>query len=845
MAVCSVHFHKTSRFERMRPALISIGSLVGVALIAGVLRFWQLGLRTIQGGETTASLISAQVARGGGYEQLPDTHGPLQYFLTAFVFRAFGTGDVTARVMPAIFGVLLALLPLLFARHIGRVGSIAAALLLAVSPTMVYYSRFAGPDVYLAFFTLATAMVIWRYLAEPHRVWLYLLAATLAFMLVTTEMALTMVTIFAAYLAYRTGIDFIAQTYEPDLEAQKERSHYELLGVGRDAHTREIRLAYKRAIDRRDYGRSGTGNDRETLANAYHVLTTANRREAYDRKLAQREVAAARRAADTHTGIVRRAIILATAGPIAIFWPFAGAVRRSLRLKRLPDAASPLIVTTMLTLPFFGPLVEKLPFVGDRGFYGQQTIYVIGGTNIVPGGELPVMLITLGVLFSLAGILGMAWRWNVWIICWAMFYGITITLFTGFFSDKGGIWTGIWGTLDYWWRPEAQLQQADGPAYYYGMLLPAYEMLPIAVALVGAAGLALLGGWRNRAVAAGAAVALAAIIVAPSWMTAIAHHRTMWEMLVASSAVLALRVDHMTKFLAFWTVASFMAFSTIGRKDPWLAMHIALPLSLLTARLVDNAVNAFEMPALPESLPSFRIAAPRRLAQVAVVAGVAAAVVFTGRTGALASWGHGSVPQLSGTLATSDHGDTPIELIQPDRVAPDVREVVAAVDRAAQQSGQGHDMPIALDTSYDFAQGWLWYLRDYKNLQIEDMRRGYQVPNGAVALFDARNRDKIHVSAASASMTFTNSWSFPGTDTQLSASDIAGDVVSADWWSKWSHYVIDRTRIGQLDTNQGVAYFPSDLSAALPASRQSDVLASAVAPEPLGPPLPAPPPASP
>jgi hypothetical protein len=154
-------------------------------------------------------------------------------------------------------------------------------------------------------------------------------------------------------------------------------------------------------------------------------------------------------------------------------------------------------------------------------------------------------------------------------------------------------------------------------------------------------------------------------------------------------------------------------------------------------------------------------------------------------------------------------------------------------------------MPIALDTSYDFAQGWLWYLRDYRNLQIEDMRRGYQVPDGAIALFDARNRDKVHVSAASTSMAFTNSWSFPGIESRLSASDIAGDVVSADWWSKWSRYVIDRTRVGQLDANQGVAYFPSDLSAALPASRQSDVLASAVAPEPLGPPVPAPPPASP
>ncbi|HYM15060.1 MAG TPA: flippase activity-associated protein Agl23, partial [Dehalococcoidia bacterium] len=703
MAVCSVHFRTPSRLERMRPALVSAAALITVAVTAAVLRFWELGQRTVQGAETTSSLIASQLARGAGYEQLPVTHGPFHYMVTAAVFRVFGTGDVTARAMPALFGVLLAILPLLCARQLGRAGSIAAAVMLAVSPTMLYYSRFAGPDVYLAFFTLATAMVLWRYLIEPHRAWLYLLAATLAFMLVTTEMALALIAIFAAYFAWRTGSDLIAQTYEPD-PAAGAPTHYDLLGVAPGAHTREIRLAYKRALDRRD-----SRTDRDALAEAYRVLTTANRREAYDRKLAQRALKAAAQAGQTSTGLVAKATLMATGGLIALFWPFAGPARRALRLKRLPDAAGPLIVMTVLALPFYGPLVEKLPFIGDRGFSGQETVYVIGGTTHVPGGETPVMLITLGALFALAGVIGMAWRWNVWVICWAAFYGITITMFTGFFTNRGGIWTGLWGTLDYWWRPEAQ--HANGSATYYATLLPAYETLPIAVATIGAGALIVRGGAHNRIVAATACAALAAVVVAPSWMTQIAHHRTMWEMLVASAAVLALRMDHTTKFLSFWAVASFMTFSTIGRKDPWLAMHIALPLSLLAAKLVGDAVSAFEMPPVTVSLPSLRMAAPRRLAQAAVVAGVAAAVVFTARTAALASWGHGALPQLSGALATRDHGDTPVELIQPDRVAPDVQQVLAAVNRAAAASGKGRRLPIALDTSYGFAQGWLWYLR--------------------------------------------------------------------------------------------------------------------------------------
>ena len=44
-------------------------------------------------------------------------------------------------------------------------GALIAALLLAVSPTLLYFSRFAREDIYIAFFMLAMAICIWRYLA--------------------------------------------------------------------------------------------------------------------------------------------------------------------------------------------------------------------------------------------------------------------------------------------------------------------------------------------------------------------------------------------------------------------------------------------------------------------------------------------------------------------------------------------------------------------------------------------------------------------------------------------------------------------------------------------------------
>src|SRR4029078_10099936 len=102
-------------------------------------------------------------------------------------------------------------------------------------------------------------------------------------------------------------------------------------------------------------------------------------------------------------------------------------------------------------------------------------------------------------------------------------------------------------------------------------------------------------------------------------------------------AILLLRMPDLTKFFAFWTIAALGAFTMIGRKDPWLTVHVALPMIMLAAKLVNDAVVAFELPAV--SVPQFRIYAPRRLAQGVVAAAFAVLSVFTLRTGILAGWG--------------------------------------------------------------------------------------------------------------------------------------------------------------------------------------------------------------
>ena len=52
--------------------------------------------------------------------------------------------------------------------------------MLAVSPALLYFSRFARNDIYVAFFTLAIIICIWRYMEDRKNGWLIAIAPLLA-----------------------------------------------------------------------------------------------------------------------------------------------------------------------------------------------------------------------------------------------------------------------------------------------------------------------------------------------------------------------------------------------------------------------------------------------------------------------------------------------------------------------------------------------------------------------------------------------------------------------------------------------------------------------------------------
>ena len=77
----------------------------------------------------------------------------------------FGASDLVARLLPALFGVLL--IPLVYCiyriGYINRNQTLIASLFLAISPDMVYFSRFLRHDIFMLFFTFLLVVALLYY----------------------------------------------------------------------------------------------------------------------------------------------------------------------------------------------------------------------------------------------------------------------------------------------------------------------------------------------------------------------------------------------------------------------------------------------------------------------------------------------------------------------------------------------------------------------------------------------------------------------------------------------------------------------------------------------------------
>ena len=345
-----------------QPALIVL--LMG---LAAALRLWGLGDRAFHHDEGIHVKFAYDITKGVQYNHDPVYHGPVQYYGTALVLILFGDSDFTSRLLSVFFGIGLVGLPFLLRKQIGTLGAYIAAGLLAVSPVLLYFSRFVHADIYVAFFMLGMVVCIWRYLQERKEAWLIAIAPLLALSFATKEVTAINVAILIVFLNVTLAADLVQQ-----------------IRSTRTMTPLETAITY--------------------------------------------------------------AIVIPTAWLIVASWPVTEGLRKRYGLDEIPATGALMIVFGTLAAPQFAAGIQNFGIIEDKGYMGEGDLM-----------RWTVLLLILGGAY-----VGVLWNWRVWLIAGALFYGIFVLLFTSFFTNMPGFWTGIWGGMDYWLEQQG-VRRGDQP----------------------------------------------------------------------------------------------------------------------------------------------------------------------------------------------------------------------------------------------------------------------------------------------------------------------------------------------------------------------------------------------
>src|SRR5258706_10711084 len=132
-----------------------------ITAIAAFLGFFRLDLKPLHHDEGVNGFFLTNLVRDGVYKYDPaNYHGPTLYYIALPFVKLFGLKTVPIRLSVAIFGVLTVVLVLFLKRYIGRVGSLFAALFLALSPGMVFISRYFIHEIFFVFLSLALVVSV-------------------------------------------------------------------------------------------------------------------------------------------------------------------------------------------------------------------------------------------------------------------------------------------------------------------------------------------------------------------------------------------------------------------------------------------------------------------------------------------------------------------------------------------------------------------------------------------------------------------------------------------------------------------------------------------------------------
>ena len=672
-----------------RPWALTVEQLAYLILgaLALLAHLWALGDHALHHDETLHASYSWYLLVGRGYIHDPLLHGPLLYYIGAFLYFLFGDNDFTARLGPALAGTALTLSPYLIRREIGRPAALIAACYLLISPVALYVGRFFRHDIYSVLCEVLVFAAIVRYVATRRPAWLLAGTAAFGLMLVNQETSYLFLLIMAAPLlaaflwqVYRPGLAIVAAlgvlvallVFVLPGEARVDGAH----NASRDATTGEI------VVERP--GLLGWG-PLETEDNAY-ALRVRNR-------------------ADDTGG---RGLFENIGGYLADLWLFF----------RHPA----ILIAMGLCL---GALAALIYLIWRQPSADGLTPWAAALERGAPAAEI-------------ASSLGGGRRWLAALLLLLSIYAL---FFTAFFTNIIGLFSGVAGSLLYW-LAQHNVQRGSQPGHYYFFLLSVYEPLLL---IFGALGLALLardvriryrekqfrseeGEERAESARPDAIPYSQFSILLLAWWAVAALGIYTWA--GEKMPWLTLHMSVPLTLFAAWAAQRIIW--TRHRADEVAALD-GQPSALSAVRapwVIYGSLFAAIVGlgfVLMTAVVSFGEEAAVRISPW-MVAAAALALVAMLTIGAGLRWGWGHAAALlavctglaiglytarSAVRLAYINSDVPVEAMVYTQTSPDVMRVVRRLEEASRRRGGGLQIPV----QYDNETVWSWYLRDFSAAQ--------------------------------------------------------------------------------------------------------------------------------
>lgn len=775
-----------------------IASYAALFISAVILRFYNLGARAMHHDESLHGFFGyghtkwlndwAWFGNADPYRHEPFMHGPFQFIGSGTLMWLFGDGEYQARLLAAVMGTAMVVMPFLFRKQLGTFGALAAATFIAFSPTLVYYSRFTREDIYTAFWTLGIVIFMWRYLDTKQNKFLFLLAGFMAGSFCTKE------TTYMTIGAFTLFVNYMMAMHIADAMRAQDKNMTTLQYALRVALVFPIAWAVAVFWPFMENWRAKYKLIEPPAVATLLVImgTLAVPMYAAAAQIPLGETWQLRAGGDNLSRIASEEREFA----YAVMTLLIGA---SITLGVLWRPKLWAITAACFWVPFI--LLSTTFFSNGWGFFSVlwgSMDYWISQQDVARGNQpeyyyfvtIPVYeFLTLGL--SVAAI---------------AYYGIRGSMSRAMFVGAGALLIVALLAIEpfgpSWLQSFIRWEIAKASVLHV--------LIPFTIVIVGI--MLLPMEQLNRF--------LIFWVLVTAFSLTVASEKMPWLNVHIAVAMCVLGGKLVGDVLANSDLKADLP--KLERIAPFFYAGAASALSIVVFVIVGPfSIASFGAWALAIVAGvavywAFAGYSPRTAAQVALVGACAAFTVFSLRAAVLASWGHPDNPYIGSTgLATRDYGEVPTELLVYTQTSGDIPVLRDRLAEYSRKTGLGNNQPVVVDSTDGFTWPWAWYLRNYTDVAYAEVKNDY-VPKPGAVLFVSNAQGQLNSLAGKyePGIQYHHRRWFPeeyrGDGGVYTTHDFFGDLVSIDGLSYWLDFWVRRTlpaaEPGRVD---GVAYFPT------------------------------------